>query len=151
VLATYFAFVKATFDRDPAGFSQSPSKPLFQRLHNLKEAHMNIGKFQHENGAYTGMVQTIIGSNLAVRIAPTDLTGIDYLVTLADGETVAWNKVGEKKGTKYVSVKLDFPFLPAPVYCSLFAQKDGSYNLAWNRPDPKKSKKNQPAAEQAAA
>jgi hypothetical protein len=47
---------------------------------------MNIGKFQHEDGAYTGTVQTFIGSTVSVRIAPTDLTGIDYLVTLAGGE-----------------------------------------------------------------
>jgi uncharacterized protein (DUF736 family) len=114
---------------------------------------MNIGKLQHKDGAYTGTVQTFTGSSLAVRIALTDLKGVDYLVTSADGETelgVAWNKVGEERGTKYISVKLDSPFLPAPVYCSLFTQKDGSYNLVWTRPDPRKQKKNQ-TAEQAAA
>jgi uncharacterized protein (DUF736 family) len=115
---------------------------------------MNIGTFQHENGAYTGTVQTIFGSSLAVRIAPTDLTGIDYIVTLDGGESelgVAWNRVGEKKGTKYVSVKIDSPFLANPAYCSLFTQKDGSYNLVWNRPDPKKqTAKEQPATEQSA-
>jgi uncharacterized protein (DUF736 family) len=48
-------------------------------------------------------------------------------------------------------VKLDSPFLAAPAYCSLFEQSDGSYNLVWNRPDPKKQKKNEPAAEEAGA
>jgi len=116
---------------------------------------MLIGKFQQDNGVYTGTVQTLTGSKLAIRIAPTDLKNIDYLVTLSGSEIelgVAWNKVGEQKGTKYVSVKLDSPFLPAPAYCSLFRQSDDSYNLVWNRPDPKKSKKNDTAAaEQAAA
>ena len=110
---------------------------------------MNIGKFQLENGAYTGTVQTITGSNLPVRIAPHDLKELDYLVTLAGSEIdlgVAWNKVGKEKGTKYVSVKFNSPFLPAPVYCSLFTQKDGSYNLVWKRPDPKKQKSNQEQA-----
>ena len=118
---------------------------------------MNIGKFQHENGVYSGTVQIIPGSRLAVRIASTDLKGIDYIVTHADDETelgVAWNKVSEKKGTKYVSVKFDSPFLAKPVYSSLFLQKDGSYNLVWNRPDPTKAKDHtateQPATEQAA-
>lgn len=115
---------------------------------------MNIGKFQHEDGAYTGTVQTFTGSSLAVRIAPTDLTGIDYLVTAHGGEIelgVAWNRVGQKKGTKYVSVKLNSPFLPNSVYCSLFTQKDGSYNLVWNRPDPRKqAASEQPATEETA-
>ena len=43
---------------------------------------MLIGKFQQENGVYAGTVQTLTGASLAVRIAPTDLKGIDYLVTL---------------------------------------------------------------------
>ena len=114
---------------------------------------MNIGQFKHDNGVYTGKVTTLTGS-LSLRIAATDLQGIDYIVTLDGTKTevgVAWNRVGEEKGTKYVSVKLDSPFLAAPAYCSLFEQSDGSFNLAWNRPDPKKSKKNQPAADEAAA
>jgi uncharacterized protein (DUF736 family) len=113
---------------------------------------MIIGKFQNDNGVYTGKLVTFTGTSLAVRIAPTDLKGIDYIATIAGGEVelgVAWNRVGEEKGTKYVSLKLDSPFLAAPVYCSLFKQSDGSYNLVWNRPDPRKQKK--PAAEQAAA
>jgi uncharacterized protein (DUF736 family) len=116
---------------------------------------MLIGTFQQENGIYAGNVQALTGASLAVRIAPTDLTGIDYIVTLAGTETelgAAWNKVGKEKGTKYVSVKLDSPFLPAPAWCSLFKQSNGSYNLVWNRPDPTKKKKAEPgAAEQAAA
>jgi uncharacterized protein (DUF736 family) len=114
---------------------------------------MIIGKFQQENGVYVGSVHTFAGVNLAVRIAPTDLKGIDFLATLSGSEIelgVAWNKVGKENGTKYVSVKLDSPFLPTPAWCSLFKQSDGSYNLVWNRPDPKKQK-NAPASEQAAA
>jgi uncharacterized protein (DUF736 family) len=110
---------------------------------------MNIGKFQHQDGVYTGKVQTLTGS-FSLRIAETDLQGIDYMVTLDGTKTevgAAWNRVGEKKGTRYVSVKLDSPFQAAPAYCSLFEQTDGSYNLVWNRPDPNKSKKNEPTAE----
>ena len=111
---------------------------------------MIIGKFQQDNGVYTGSIQPPTGASLAVRIAPTDLKGVDYLVTSRDGGIelgVAWNKVGKENGTKYVSVKLDSPFLPAPISCSLFAQADGSHNLGWNRQKPKK----EPAGEQAAA
>lgn len=80
-----------------------------------------------------------------MRIAPTDLKGIDYLVTLQSDKGIevgaAWNRVGKENGTQYISAKLDSPFLPAPAWCSLFKQQDGSYNLVWNRPDPKKAKK----------
>ena len=110
---------------------------------------MLIGKFQQENGVYAGTVQTVTGGSLAVRIAPTDLKGIDYLITQAGSDVelgVAWNKVGKENGTKYVSAKLDSPFLPAPAWCSLFKQSDGSFNLVWNRPDPTKKKKTEQAA-----
>lgn len=116
---------------------------------------MNIGKFQlDESGVFTGVINTFAGGNVQVRIAPTDLTGIDYIATVKGTEIelgVAWNAVGKEKGTRYVSIKFDLPFLPSAAYCSLFEQRDGSYNLVWTRPDPKKAKKNQPAAEQDAA
>jgi uncharacterized protein (DUF736 family) len=115
---------------------------------------MIIGKFQQENGVYVGQVQTFTGGSLAIRIAPTDLKGIDYLITVHGSEVelgVAWNKVGKENGTKYVSAKLEAPFTPEPAWCSLFKQADGSFNLVWNRPDPTKKKKAEPAAEQATA
>jgi uncharacterized protein (DUF736 family) len=102
---------------------------------------MNIGKFQQQDDVYTGTVQALGAPGIAIRIAPTDLTGIDYLVTLSGSDIelgAAWNKVGKEKGTKYVSVKLDSPFLPGPAWCSLFRQADGSLNLVWNRQKPKK-------------
>jgi uncharacterized protein (DUF736 family) len=111
---------------------------------------MLIGKLQLENGVYVGNVQTFAGASLPVRIAPTDLKGIDYLVTVSGSEIelgVAWNKVGKENGTKYVSAKLDSPFTAEAAWCSLFKQSDGSFNLVWNRPDPTKKKKTeQPAA-----
>ena len=116
---------------------------------------MNIGKFQLENGVYVGTIQTVGVANLPVRIAPTDLTGIDYLVTPQSDKAieigVGWNKVGKENGTKYISAKLDSPFLPAPAWCSLFKQQDGSYNLVWNRPDPTKTKKTDQATSEQAA
>jgi uncharacterized protein (DUF736 family) len=105
---------------------------------------MIIGKFQQEDGVYVG---SIVGfaAVTPVRIAPTELKGIDYTVTIA-GEGlelgIAWKKVSAK-GNDYVSVKLDAPYLPAPVNCALFQHRDGSYDLVWDREKPK--------AEQAAA
>ena len=60
--------------------------------------------------------------------------GADYQVTL-DGIEVgaAWKKTGRESGKAYLSVKLDSPFLPAPVNCALMPQDDGSHILVWNR------------------
>ena len=95
---------------------------------------MIIGKFQQENGVYTGSVPAFTGPSLPIRIAATDRKGVDYLVTLASSGIelgVAWKKTSGK-GNEYVSVKLDSPFLPAPANCALVKQADG-FALLWNR------------------
>jgi uncharacterized protein (DUF736 family) len=94
---------------------------------------MNIGKFQLDNGVYVGTIQTVAGK-FPVRIVPTDLKEIDYLVTPQSDKDielgVGWNKVGKENGTKYISAKLDSPFMPTPAWVSLFKQPDGTVNLS---------------------
>jgi uncharacterized protein (DUF736 family) len=111
---------------------------------------MIIGKFQQESGAFVGKV-TVFAGTAEVRITPTDLKGIDYLVTLPESGIelgVAWNRKS-KKGTEYVSALLDSPLLPAAASCALFKQDDGGYHLVWDRPEKKEQE--QPAAKPAAA
>ena len=46
----------------------------------------------------------------------------------------AWQKVSEQTGREYLSVKLDDPSFPAPIYASLVEAEDGSgHNLIWSR------------------
>ena len=95
---------------------------------------MIIGKFQHEDGVYTGSVPTLTAPSLSLRIAPTNQKGIDYTVTLGEGGIelgVAWKRTSEK-GNEYISVKLDSPFLPEPANCALVKKADG-FALLWNR------------------
>ena len=94
---------------------------------------MIIGKFQQDNGVYTGSVPAFTGQSLPVRITPTNQKGIDYTVTLGDGIElgVAWKRTSEK-GNEYVSVKLDSPFMPEPANCALVKKADG-FALLWNR------------------
>jgi uncharacterized protein (DUF736 family) len=40
---------------------------------------------------------------------------------------IAFNLTGPKSGKEYISVKLDAPFWPAPVWASLFADKNGRH------------------------
>jgi uncharacterized protein (DUF736 family) len=111
---------------------------------------MIIGKFQQENGVYVGSV-TGLGPSLAIRIAPTDLKGIDYMVTVPGADTelgIGWKRTSGK-GNEYVSVKLDSPFLPAPANCALVKQKDGSHALLWDRPKAKEA--DEAGADQVAA
>jgi uncharacterized protein (DUF736 family) len=98
---------------------------------------MIIGRFQQEDGVYIGSIPGV-STSPAVRIAPTELKGIDYTVTLAGVGTdlgVAWKKTSAK-GNAYLSVKLDGPFLPAPINCALVKQTDG-HALIWDREKPK--------------
>ena len=96
---------------------------------------MNIGKFQKEEKTFVG---NILGLNApaAVCVTPTDLKGIDYTVTAYGLDLgVAWKKKSAK-GNDYLSIKLDNPFLTAPVNCALVKQSDG-YALIWEREKPK--------------
>jgi uncharacterized protein (DUF736 family) len=44
----------------------------------------------------------------------------------------AWKKTS-KDGSHYLLVKLDSPFLLAPINCAMFSNKDGSRSLVWSR------------------
>ena len=102
-----------------------------------RRVDMIIGKFQQDEGVFVG---TIIGFDAPapVRIAKTDLKGIDYTVTVT-GRASTSASPGKKKSAKgndYLSIKLDNPFLSAPVNCALVKQSDG-YALIWEREKPK--------------
>jgi uncharacterized protein (DUF736 family) len=46
----------------------------------------------------------------------------------------AWEKTSESSGRQYLSVRLDDPSFPAPIFASLIAQDDDTYALLWSRP-----------------
>jgi len=94
---------------------------------------MIIGNFKTQaKGGYAGNLITLTHRAKLV-FEPKD-KGADYQVTL-DGIEVgaAWKKTGRESGKAYLSVKLDSPFLPAPVNCALMAQEDGGHILVWSR------------------
>jgi len=46
----------------------------------------------------------------------------------------AWKKTARETQREYLSVKLDDPSFPAPIYASLVEAEDGeSHNLIWSR------------------
>jgi len=100
---------------------------------------MIIGKFTpNKTNGYAGNLITLTHRGKLTFTAADK--GVDYRVTL-DGTEVgaAWKKTGKESGKAYLSVKLDSPFLPAPVNCALMAQDDGSHIMVWNRDERKQA------------
>lgn len=97
-----------------------------------------IGSFtKNENGAgFTGSVKTLT-LNVKAKFVPTEgERGPDFHIFA--GATVefgaAWKKIARETQREYLSVKLDDPSYPAPIYASLIEAEDGEgHNLIWSR------------------
>jgi len=95
-----------------------------------------IGTFTRSADTFTGAVKTL-NINAKATIKPADKTSDkspDYRVFAGGVEFgAAWNKTS-KEGRPYLSVKLDDPSFPAPIYATLVEAEDGeSHNLIWSR------------------
>ena len=96
-----------------------------------------IGTFtRNEDGTYNGVVKTLIlNAKTSFRLtdkgsdkAP-DLRAFSGTIEFGAG----WIKTSGE-GRAYVSVKLDDPSFPAPIYASLVeTDKTGEYALIWSR------------------
>jgi len=97
-----------------------------------------IGTFtKNENGGFTGAVKTLT-LNVKAKFVPTEgesERGPDFrIVTAATEFGAAWKKTARETQREYLSVKLDDPSFPAPIYASLVEAEDGeSHNLIWSR------------------
>ena len=95
-----------------------------------------IGTFHKQaDGSYAGAIKTL---SLNVKAAQfranekTDQKAPDYRI-FANGIEfgAAWKKTS-RENRDYLSVKLDDPSFPAPIYASLVDADDG-YSLVWSR------------------
>ena len=96
-----------------------------------------IGTFIKAGDIYTGTVLTLT-LNVTVNIVPTDRTADqapDYRIYWGSVDCgAAWKRTNDA-GRDVVSVKLDDPAFPHPVYASLLADEDTDvFNLVWSRP-----------------
>lgn len=95
-----------------------------------------IGIFNKSaDNSYSGAVKTL-ALNVKTRIAPAEKGGNDkapdYRIFAGQTEFgVAWKKKSNE-GREYLSVKLDDPSFPAPIYASL-VEIDGEFALIWSR------------------
>ena len=94
-----------------------------------------IGTFTTTESGFTGTVRTL-ALNIKARIArvenPSD-KGPHFRIYAGNVELgAAWQKRSAETDRDYLSVKLDDPSFPAPIYASLVETDDG-YALIWSR------------------
>ena len=98
----------------------------------------NIGTFtKAEDGTLSGFIKTL-QLNTKAKFSPLDATsngGPDFRIFAGNVEIgAAWKKTSQQ-GRPYVSVKLDDPSLPAPIYASLHEDDEaGQSSMIWTRP-----------------
>jgi uncharacterized protein (DUF736 family) len=96
-----------------------------------------IGTFtKGDNGDFTGAVKTLT-LNVKTKIARSEKENDkapDYRIFAGQTEFgAAWKKTSGA-GREYLSVKLDDPSFPAPIFASLVATEGGDgYALIWSR------------------
>ena len=97
-----------------------------------------IGNFTKTENGFTGMVKTLNLNVKTVKFVPAEgdsERGPDFRIFAgAINFGAAWKKTARETQREYLSVKLDDPSFPAPIYASLVEADDGeSHNLIWSR------------------
>ncbi|CAL4869363.1 hypothetical protein MMA231_03655 (plasmid) [Asticcacaulis sp. MM231] len=96
-----------------------------------------IGTFTKAGDIFTGTILTLT-LNVTVNIVPADRVSDqspDYRIHWGCVDCgAAWKRTNDA-GQAFLSVKLDDPAFPHPIYASLFADDDENrFNLVWSRP-----------------
>ncbi len=95
-----------------------------------------IGTFTKSGDTFTGTVETLsISAKTTLKVAEkANDKAPDYRVFANQVEFgAAWKKTSHEGG-EYLSVKLDDPSFPAPIYATLVnGEEAGSYSLIWSR------------------
>ena len=90
-----------------------------------------------DSGAYVGKILTLtINVKATMKPAPKDNEKApDYRVTASGGVEfgAGWTKAARETGAEYLSVKLDDPSFPAPIYATLVQGDNGEHRLIWSR------------------
>ena len=97
----------------------------------------NIGTFTSNGNGFVGAIKTL-NLNVKARIERVETPsekGPQFRIFSGNVELgAAWQKTAQGTERDYLSVKLDDPSFPAPIYASLVEAEDGSgHNLIWSR------------------
>ncbi len=98
---------------------------------------MNLGTFtKADNGTFTGTL-TSLTLKAKTTIRPVEKESDkapDYRLTVGPVECGAGWKKTSREGRDYISVKLDDPTFPVPIYATLVeTDTAGEYALIWSR------------------
>jgi len=96
-----------------------------------------IGTFTASDNGYTGSVKTLT-LNVKAKFVATEAENEkapNFRIIAGSTEFgAAWKKTARDSDREYLSVKLDDPSFPAPIYASLVkSQGDDSFTLIWSR------------------
>jgi uncharacterized protein (DUF736 family) len=95
-----------------------------------------IGTFTKTENGFAGAVKTLT-LNVKARLAPSEKTSDkapDFRIFAGQTEFGAAWKKKSSEGREYLSVKLDDPSFPAPIYASLVeVEGEASFSLIWSR------------------
>ena len=97
-----------------------------------------IGTFTSNGNGFTGTVKTL-ALNVKAKLVPAERTsekGPDFRILAGNVEFgAAWKKTSERD-RDYLSVKLDDPSFPAPIYATLIeVEGEEGLQLIWSRPN----------------
>ena len=95
-----------------------------------------IGTFNKtEDGSYAGSIKTLSLNVKSAQLRPNDKAdekAPDFRIFAGQTEFgAAWKKTS-RENREYLSVKLDDPSFPQPIFASLVDADDG-YSLIWSR------------------
>jgi len=96
-----------------------------------------IGTFSASDNGYVGSIKTLT-LNIKARFAASENDNDkapDYRIFAGVTEFgAAWKKTARDSDRGYLSVKLDDPSFPAPIYASLVkVEGDDGFTLIWSR------------------
>jgi uncharacterized protein (DUF736 family) len=95
-----------------------------------------IGTFTKTENGFTGAVKTL-ALNVKARISPSEKPNDkapDFRIFAGQTEFGAAWKKKSSEGREYLSVKLDDPSFPAPIYASLVeVEGEEGVSLIWSR------------------
>lgn len=96
-----------------------------------------IGTFtRDESGIFSGTIRTLT-LNTKATIRPSDRDkdkAPDHRIYAGAVEIgAAWTKSARETGTEYLSLKIDDPSLPAPIYAQLVQGDLPEWKLIWSR------------------
>lgn len=100
-----------------------------------------IGTFTRTQNGFTGDISTLTINAKKVTIVETNGDGENaptHRIYLGKAEIGAGWAKRSREERDYISLKLDDPSLPAPLYANLCADENGkTFQAIWSRPKPR--------------